>query len=191
MRPRTLIVPCRPFPFVLTHTPPAACPQGAHALVGRHCDKCQPLLSRGAKAIGDHPPLAFRLCRTAGQGLMTTGVPRDCPCSIPSTPKGWTLVPSQFNYYGGLLAAELKGGAVSHLIPSMCPPSPTIPVNIPTEQLEMSSHTVEVPASLESQREGALGSAGLVLLQGLVKQKALLPFLPRSWGPRHAASSAP
>ena len=122
---------------------------------------------------------------------MTTGVPQDCPCSIPHTPKGWTLVPSRFNYYGGLLAAELKGGAVSHLIPPMCPLSPTIPVNIPTEQLEMSSHTVEGPASLESQREGALGSAGLVLLQGLVKQKALLPFLPRSWGPRHAASSAP
>lgn len=65
---------------------------------------------------------------------MTTGVPRDCPCSIPRTPKGWTLVPSRFNYYGGLLAAELKGGAVSHLIPPMCPLSPTIPVNIPTEQ---------------------------------------------------------
>lgn len=170
--------------------------------------RCHPLLSRGAKTIGDHPPRTFWLCRMAGQGLMTMGVPRDCPRSIPSTPEGWTLVLSWFNYYGGLLAAELKGGAVSNVSP-MCPPSPTIPVNIPTEQttrvspkptvpvnipteqLEMSSHTAEGTASVESQREGALGSPDLVLLQGLIKQKALLCFLPQSWGPRHAASSAP
>ena len=70
-------------------------------------------------------------------------------------------------------------------------PKPTVPVNIPIEQLEMSSHTAEGTASVESQREGALGFPGLVLLQGLVKQKALLCFLPQSWGPRRAASSAP
>ena len=115
---------CRTFPFVLTHTLPTPCPQGAHTLVGRHCDKVPPLLSRGAKTIGDHPPLAFRLCRMAGQGLMTTGVPQDCPRSIPITSEGWTLVLSWFNYYGGLLDAELKGGAVSNVSP-MCPPSPT------------------------------------------------------------------
>lgn len=199
-----LIVLCGTFPFVLTHT----LPRGLTLLWADTVTGCHPLLSREGKAIGDHTPLAFRLCRMAGQGLMTMGVPRDCPCSIPSTPKRWTLVPSWFNYYGGLLAAELKGGAVSHVSP-MCPPRPTIPVNIPTEQttpvspkptvpvnipteqLEMSSHTAESPASVESQREGALGSPGLVLLPGLFKQKALLCFLPLSWGPRHAASSAP
>ena len=33
---------CRTFPFVLTHTLPTPCPQGAHTLVGRPCDKMPP-----------------------------------------------------------------------------------------------------------------------------------------------------
>lgn len=85
-------------------------------------------------------------------GSHDQGVPRDCPRSIPSTPKGWTLVPSRFNYYGGLLASELEGGAVSHLIPPMCSPSPTIPVNIPTEQTTHVSPKPTIPVNIPTEQ---------------------------------------
>ena len=84
-----LIVLCGTFPFVLTHT----LPRGLTLLWADTVTGCHPLLSREGKAIGDHAPLAFQLCRMAGQGLMTMGVPRDCPCSIPTLPRDglWCL----------------------------------------------------------------------------------------------------
>ena len=75
------------------------------------------------------------------------------PLLHPHTPKRWTLVPSWFNYYGGLLAAELKGGTVSHLPPGVSEPGTS--KNVPRQQL-----------CYRKERDGALPTVERAVLGG-------------------------
>lgn len=88
--------------------------QGAHTLVGRHCDRV-PSFPVKARQL-ETTLLAFPAMQDGWSGSHDHGVPQGLPLLHPQhSPRDglWCL---RFNYYGGLLAAQLRAQL------AMCPP---------------------------------------------------------------------